>query len=45
MVGQNTRRGGATGLKMDVERVGCEGVHSIQLGHCTVHEGIFWGRQ
>ena len=29
----------------DVERVGCEGVHCIQLGHYRVHEGIFWGRQ
>jgi len=45
VVGQNTRRGGATGLKMDVERVGCEGVHSIQLGHYRAHEGIFWGWQ
>lgn len=45
MVGQNTRRGGATGFKMDVERVGCEGVHSIQPGHYRVREGIFWGRK
>jgi len=45
VVGQKPRRCGATGLKMDVERVWREGLHSIQLGHYRVHEGIFWGRQ
>jgi len=45
VVGQNTRKGGETGLKMEIERVGCKSVHNVQLGHYRVHEGIFWGRQ